>query len=73
MDAKAKALRDDLKELLKKMEQKMREEAMYQYMAWDEEIIYKMLLKWEESRTIPISPPPKKVTKVMREEYRHWP
>ena len=73
MDAKAKALRDDLKELLKKMEQKMREEAMYQYMAWDEEIIYKMLLKWEESRTIPISPPPKRVRTEMREEYRHWP
>merc|ERR1712110_285150 len=73
MDAKIEALRDNLKELLKKMEQKMREEAMYQYMAFDEEIIYKMLLKWEETRTIPINPPPKKVSTVMREEFQHWP
>ena len=73
MDAKAKALRSDLMQLLEKMEQKMREEVMYRYMEFDERIIYEILLESEEKRTIPINPPPKKVTKVMREEYRHWP
>ena len=73
MDAKAKALRSDLMQLLEKMEQKMREEVMYRYMEFDERIIYEILLESEEKRTIPINPPPKKVSKVMREEYRHWP
>ena len=73
MDAKAKALRSDLMQLLEKMEQKMREEVMYRYMEFDERIIYEILLESEEKRTIPINPPPKRVSKVMREEYRHWP
>ena len=73
MDANIKAIRDELMQLLKKMEQKIREEAMYQYMAWDEEVIYRMLLESEESREIPIAPPQREVRVVTREEYRHWP
>ena len=73
MDAKANAIRSNLMELLEKMEQKMREEAMYQYMEFDERVIYNMLLESEEKRTIPINPPPKKVPIVTRDEYRHWP
>ena len=73
MDAKIEALKKELEQLLDKMEQKMKEEAKYQYMAFDEKVIYEMLLKWEQSREIPISPPPRVVSTVMREEYRHWP